>query len=130
MQNTNKVIFKELSYKINGLLFEIHNNLGRYCNEKQYGDLFEKKLKDEKIIYQREKVLSESFDGEKIGRNRIDFIIENKIIVELKCERIIKREFYYQLRRYLKALNKKLGLLVNFRDQYLKPRRVLNSEYK
>lgn len=126
----NKIIYKELSFIVNGLLFKVHNELGRYCNEKQCGDLFEKKLKDNNIHYLREVILPPSFVGEKNGRNRIDFIIEDKIIVELKCDRIIKKEYYYQLRRYLKVYNKKLGILVNFRDQYLKPRRVINSEYK
>ena len=126
----NKIIYKDLSFLINGLLFEVHNELGRYCNEKQCADLFEKKLVDKKIAYKREVVIPESFPGEKCGRNRIDFIIEEKIVVELKCERFTKKEYYYQLRRYLKAYNKKLGILVNFRDQYLKPRRVINSEYK
>lgn len=124
-----KIIYKELSFIINGLLFEVHNELGRYWNEKQCGDLFEQKLKDNNIKYQSEVVLPKSFIGEKAGRNRIDFIFDDKIIVELKCERIMIKEFYYQLRRYLKAHNKKLGILVNFRDKYLKPRRVVNSEY-
>jgi len=126
----DKIIYKELSFIINGLLFEVHNELGRYCNEKQCGDLFEKKLIDNKIKYQREILLPISFEGENNGRNKIDFIIDEKIIVELKCERFTKKEFYYQLRRYLKAYDKKLGILVNFRDQYLKPKRVINSEFK
>lgn len=123
-----ELIFKDLSYTITGILFEVQNELGRYCNEKQCGDLFEKKLKEYSMYYEREKILPISFVGEKSNRNKVDFIIDKKIIIELKCKRILMREDYYQLRRYLKAFNLKLGLLVNFRDRYLKPRRVLNSE--
>ena len=57
------LIYKKLSYEITGILFEIHNELGRYCNEKQYGDILETKLKknykirkgeeDNRIIYWR-----------------------------------------------------------------------------
>lgn len=122
------IIYKELSYIVTGLLFEVHNELGRYCNEKQYGDLFESKLKEKGIDYKREQTIPKSFAGEQDGRNRIDFIVYNKIILEFKCKRLIDRECFYQTKRYLKAYNKKLGLIVNFREKYLKPKRVLNSE--
>ena len=124
-----ELVYKELSYEITGLLFEVHNELGRYCNEKQCGDLFEKKLKDRGIRYEREKIIPKSFKDEKFNRNRIDFIIENKIIIEFKCKRVIGREEYYQTRRYLKTFNKKLALIVNFNEKYLKPKRVLNPEF-
>ena len=125
-----ELIYKDLSYDITGLLFETHNELGIYCNEKQFGDLFEKKLKSRCIKYEREKIIPISFEGEKFNRNRVDFIIEDKIIIELKCKRGIERKDYYQVRRYLKAFNKKLGIIVNIRDRFLKPKRVLNSEFK
>lgn len=126
----SKIIYPELSYKINGILYKTHNELGRFCNEKQYGDFIEKLLKEEKIKHEREKILPESFDGEHKGRNKLDFIIDDKIILELKAKRILPREDYYQAKRYLEALNLKLAMLVNFRDKYLKPRRILNSKVK
>ena len=122
------LVYKDLSYEIAGILFKVHNELGRYCNEKQICDLIEKKLAEQKIKFEREKVVPASFEGEKNGRNRVDFLIENKIIIEVKCKRVTERNDYYQLRRYLKALNLKLGLLVNFRDNYLKPKRALNPD--
>ena len=48
------LIYSDLTYKINGILFTVHNQLGRYCNEKQYGDLIEKLLKDLKMLFERE----------------------------------------------------------------------------
>jgi len=59
-----ELIYKDLSYNLNRLLFDTHNELGRYCNEKQYGDLFEKKLVENKINYNREKIIPISFVGE------------------------------------------------------------------
>ena len=91
---------------------------------------WKKKLQERKIKYEREKIIPTSFAGEKTGRNKIDFIIENKIIIEAKCKRFINREDFYQTKRYLEAFNKKLGILVNFRETYLKPKRVINSKYK
>ena len=121
-----KIIYPKLSYKITGLLYETHNRLGRYRNEKQYGDYFEELLKREKIKYQREKSLPPSFKGENKRRNIPDFIIEDKIIIEFKTKRLITREDYYQMQRYLSSYNKKLGMIINFRCQSIKPKRILN----
>jgi GxxExxY protein len=68
------------------------------------------------------------FEGEKEGRNKIDFLIEEKIILEIKAKTIIEKSDYYQIMRYLKILNKKLGFLVNFRNRYLRVKRVINPE--
>ncbi|OGL66848.1 hypothetical protein A3F52_05190 [Candidatus Uhrbacteria bacterium RIFCSPHIGHO2_12_FULL_47_11] len=122
-----KVLHKELSYNIVGILYATHNELGRYANEKQYGDLIENKLKGGGISYEREKVLDQYFPAEHPGRHRIDFLIDDKIILELKCKRFIGKEEYYQTQRYLHALNKKLGILINFRTRFLQPHRVINS---
>lgn len=124
----SNIIYPDLSYKINGILFKIHNELGKYCNEKQYCDLIEEYLKELKIDYEREKILPVSFKGESKGRNKIDFLIENKIILEIKAKRFTSKEDYYQTRRYLSALNKKMCLLVNFHSEYIKPKRIINSQ--
>lgn len=52
--NNKKIAYKELSYKITGLLFKAHKNLGLYRNEKQYADYFEKLLTQDNIKYNRE----------------------------------------------------------------------------
>lgn len=130
LQINEKVVYPELSYKICGLCFSIHNKLGRYRNEKQYGDALESSLKENNMAYKREFPLEVSFDGEQEGRNIVDFIIEDKIIVELKARDGVLREDYFQTSRYLASSNKKLGLIFNFRQKYLRPKRVLNSKYE
>jgi len=121
-----RVIYPELSYKINGVIFAARREIGVYCNEKQYCDLIENKFKQGKIFYEREKVLPVSFSGEQSGRNKADFIIERLIVLEVKARRVLTRDDYYQLKRYLTSSNKKLGIIVNFRDSYIKPKRILN----
>lgn len=128
-QINEKVIYPELSYKICGLCFSIHNELGRYRNEKQYADALENLLKENKIIYSREFSLPVSFEGEKNRRNVVDFIIDDKIIVEFKSREAVLKDDYIQTMRYLVSANKKLGLVFNFRQKYLRPKRVLNSHY-
>lgn len=127
LQIQNKVFYPELSYQVTGILFAVHNELGRFCNEKQYADGVEKHLQDGGLTYEREKVLPISFEGEMEGRNKIDFLIADAIVLELKAKRILTKEDYYQTKRYLVALTKKLGILVNFQQKYLTPKRVLNS---
>lgn len=122
-----EIVYPELSYSIVGILFEVHNQLGRSKNERQYGDLIEKLLHESHIRYEREKILPESFEGEQKGRNKIDFLIDDKIILEIKAKRMITRDDYFQTMRYLQATNKRLGILVNFKQRYLAPRRILQG---
>lgn len=122
--NTNKeegLIFGDLSYVINGILFSVHNEKGQYAREKQYGDEVERLLKEKRLSYKREVAISGS-------GNILDFLIENKIILELKAKRIITKEDYYQIQRYLQETGLKLGILVNFRDKLIKPKRIVKIE--
>ena len=123
------VLYPELSYKIYGLCFEAQNNLGRYLNEKQFCDYMETLFKREKIGYVREKPLPKSFEGEMANRNIPDFVIEDQIIFDAKSKYFITRQDYFQMQRYLNSYNKKLGIIVNFRERRINPRRVLNPNY-
>ncbi len=125
-QEEDKVVYRELSYKITGFLFQAHKDLGRFRKEKQYGDYIEDLLKANKVDYQREyRIITQ----EKV-RDIADFIIDNKIILELKAKDFIINEDYDQIKRYLITLNLKLGLLVNFRQTRVSVKRVLNSSYQ
>ena len=123
-----EIIHSELSYKINGLLFEIHKELGRFQREKQYGDALEIKLKESGLRYEREKILPIKINGNFIKTNKADFTIEDKILLELKSIPFITKTEYYQLLRYLKSSELRLGMIVNFRERYLKPKRIINNE--
>ncbi|PIR75183.1 MAG: GxxExxY protein [Candidatus Magasanikbacteria bacterium CG_4_9_14_0_2_um_filter_42_11] len=122
------LIFKEETYILRGLFFQVQNELGRYRNEKQYGDAFEHKLKENGIQYEREKILPMSFEGEQKGRNRIDFLVFGKIIVELKHNPSFSRDDYYQCQRYLVSADMWLALLVNFQPKYVNIKRILNHQ--
>ena len=122
----DKVLYRELSFKLTGLCFKVHNELGRFRNEKSYGDALEKEFNNNGIRYVREVAFEPSFDGETPRRNIADFIIEDCIVLDLKAKRIITKEDYFQMKRYLAASKKRLGVLVNFRQNYLAPKRVAN----
>lgn len=119
--NKTKLIHPKLSYILTGIFFDIHNHLGRYSREKQYADVLEKRLQELKIPFKREfKILNTG--------NKVDFLIDEKIIVEIKAKRLILKEDYYQVQRYLQSSGVKLGLIVNFRNRYLKPIRIIKID--
>jgi GxxExxY protein len=120
----DKIIEKELSYILGGIFFEIQKELGRFYREKQYADALEKKLTERKINFKKEYPIEVT--GQK--SNFVDFIIENKALVDLKAKPFIEKEDLYQMKRYLEAADIELGLIVNFQDKYLKPKRILNSK--
>lgn len=125
--NTNKrsmegkIIHPELSYTVTGVLFATHNELGQYAREKQYGDLIERKLKEIKMPHKREVIISDT-------GNILDFIIDEKIALELKSARMITSDNYRQIQNYLQQTGLKLGILVNFRSKYLKPVRIIRID--
>ncbi len=124
-----KLLFETETFIINGILFSTHNDIGRYCNEMQVADRIEFYFKEKKIKYQRELILPPSFEGERNGRNKVDFLVFGEIILEIKSKRFLSKEDYFQVQRYLHAINKKLGILVNFRDERIHPRRILNPDH-
>jgi len=127
MRNEEKILYKELSYKVNGILFKVRKLLGRYKNEKQYCDAIEEELKREKIKYEREKILENPVKGSTF-RSKLDFIIEDTIVLEVKAKTFITNEDYFQVRRYLSDLHLRLGIIANMRQYNVLPKRVINSE--
>jgi len=123
------VIYRELSYKVTGLLFKTHQELGRFRNEKQYADYYEELLKKEKVKYVREYRFEDNQYGKGRIRCIIDFIVEDKIILEFKVKDYITKQDYFQVKRYLVTLNLKLALIINFRQKRLSPKRILNKDF-
>lgn len=122
-----KIVYKDLSYQINGFLFKAHRDLGSARNEKQYADYIEKIFNENNIKFVREY----RFDDQTYGQGKVrcvcDFIVDDKIILEFKTVDYLTKDDYYQAKRYLITLNLKLAILVNFRQKRLSPKRVLNS---
>ena len=123
------MIYRELSYKVTGLLFKTHQELGRFRNEKQYADYYEELLKKEKVKYVREYRFEDNQYGKGRIRCIIDFIVEDKIILEFKVKDYITKQDYFQVKRYLVTLNLKLALIINFRQKRLSPKRILNKDF-
>jgi len=122
----DKIIYKELSYEIIGVLFEVYNELGYGHPERYYYRAIEKgfKIKDLKCRGQAPYKLV--FKGEIIGRYYLDFVVEDKIVLEIKKGSHYSKRNIEQVKGYLKATNMKLAILANFTSKGVKYLRLLN----
>lgn len=120
------LVYPDLSYAIMGLLFETHTRLGGGFEEKYYQRAVEKLLQKNGLKYDKELLVNISFDNNKIGRYFLDFLIDDKIVLELKTVPILLPIHFRQVRSYLKIKNLELGILANFRGNKLTYKRILN----
>ena len=127
----SEIIYKDLSYKLNGIIYSVYNVLGPVYSEKQYQDTLEVRLRKSGINFEREKDLFFNFQDDKIGGNKVDFVVENKLVIDIKAKKYINRKDYKQMLRYLKAGGYRLGLIVNFgSSNKVDIKRVINSDLK
>ncbi len=129
--NTNdKLVFPDLSYKIVGASFKVFNNLGWGLPEKDYGRALALELGKLNLNYKREIYIPLKYDSENISRYFADFIIENKILLELKVAPKLGYIHAKQVLSYLRNSSLKLGILIYFTKDGIKYRRILNSFFK
>jgi len=122
----DKVIYKELSYQLLGLAFGIFNELGYGYQEKHYEKALEKCFVDEKIRYKKQLFHKIVFREQEIGRYYFDFLVEDKIVVELKKGVFFAKKNIDQVKDYLKATGYKLAIIINFTPNGVKSIRILN----
>ena len=123
----NSIIYKEESYAIRGAIIEVSRELGCGFLERVYQDALELEFRLRNIPYEREKLIQVMYKGHKLGEPyRADFVCYGKIIVELKAVEELTSTHRSQVLNYLHATKMKLGLLVNFGEQFSKVERLLN----
>lgn len=123
-----KIIYKDICYRLNRLFFGLQNQLGNCLSEKQYADGLEALFKQDDIPYEREKELFFEVANKKIAGNRVDFAVYSLIAIDIKSKKYITKEDYRQMLRYLKAGKYKLGIIVNFRGAKVVIHRIINSD--
>lgn len=122
----NELLYNDESYLIIGICYEIHNNLGAGFLEIVYKDALEYEFKKSNIPYQREKEYPVSYKNTILPhRFYADFVVYNKIILEVKGVSGIADEFIAQALNYLKVSGNKLALIVNFGELKLNIRRII-----
>jgi len=123
----DKIVYKELSYAIVGILFEVYNQLGYGYKEKYYENGIEQYLVTKKINYKRQAPYQIRIQDKIICRQYIDFIVDNKIVLEIKKGNYFSKQNMDQVKQYLQVTGFKLAILANFMPKGVKYIRVLNS---
>jgi len=114
---TEKILFKDESYAIQGAIFDVYRELGCGFLESVYQECLEKEFRIRNIPFVSQAELKLTYKGEPLVQTyKSDFICFNQIIVELKAVKAIAPEHHAQVINYLKATGMKLGILVNFGD--------------
>ncbi len=115
-----------LTERIIACAYKVHSELGPGFNENIYHDALKIALEDQRLKYQTEKGFNVLFHGKDVGRLKLDLIIEDKVIVEIKAlTGNIPTVFELQVLSYLKASGYKIGLLINFGNKSCQIRRLM-----
>ena len=124
--NDSKLVYKEESYRIIGLCMEVHRELGHGFLEIVYKDALELLFKHNSIPYEREKQYNIMFRNVILPHKFFaDFVVYDKIILEIKAGTGLVDEHIAQTLNYLKVSGNKLGLLVNFGRLQLETKRLI-----
>jgi GxxExxY protein len=123
------MIEDELTYKIIGCAMTVHNTLGPGFQELVYQKCLAIELEKAGISFVREQPQEIYYDGVKVGTRRADFVIENKVVVEIKA--VVKLEDVHlaQAKNYVVAYDFPNGLLINFGAKSLQKNRLFNPKY-
>lgn len=116
-------LYHELTEKIIGCCYRVHNDLGSGHKESIYKKALAKEFKKEGINYNKEVTLPVKYQEETVGGYRADFVVENKILLEIKAAEYISKIYETQLLYYLKSTGYNLGLLINFGAKKVQIRR-------
>ena len=125
---SDKLLYRELTYKIIGIFYKIHTTLGCGFPEKVYQKAIAIELNKENVSFETEKTFKVNYEEKEIGVFRLDIVIDEKIIVELKATERLHKVFKEQLISQLKASPYEVGLLVNFGSPKLEYIRIFRSK--
>ena len=109
-----KLLYKDLTYKIIGTTMEVHNVLGPGYLEAVYQKVMADEFDLRKIDYEEQVILKVDYKGNVIGEYRADYLVDEKVVVEIKAIKRISEIQEAQLINYLKGTGYKIGLLINF----------------
>jgi len=122
----DNIIYRDLSYKIVGILFDVFNTLGYGYQEKYYQKAIAEGLRTLNINFQEQLSFKLTYNDKIIGRYYLDFLVDDKIILEIKKGNYFSKSNIEQIKGYLKTSNLKLGILANFTSTGIKYKRILN----
>jgi GxxExxY protein len=115
-----------LTEKIIGCAYKVHSELGPGFNESIYHNALKVAFDENELNYQTEKNYNVSFQGKRVGRLRLDLIVEDQVVIEVKAiTGNVPAVFELQVLSHLKASGYKVGLLMNFGNRSCQVRRLM-----
>ena len=118
---------EDLTDKIIGCAIEVHKRLGPGFLESIYENALILELEKHNLHVQRQQEVIVKYDGIEVGRHRLDLILNDTIVVELKAVKNIEDVHFAIVKSYLKALGKEHGLIINFSKPVLEVKRVIHK---
>jgi len=127
MNATDKhgLLYKDITDKIRKAIFKVYNSLGNGHKEAVCQRSLEEEFRKEGLKFENQKHLSVYYDGKKVGDYIPDFVVENKVIVEIKATKFLTKDDRQQILYYLKGSGYRLALLVNFGSRNLQIKRIV-----
>ena len=119
--------YSEITGAIIGAAMQVHSELGNGFPEVIYQRSLAIEFQNQNISYKREESMPLFYKGKSIGKRRADFMVEEKVLVELKALSEINKTHYNQVLNYLTAFNLEVALLLNFGENSLNFKRLINS---
>lgn len=126
-QNKKRYKYSEITGAVIGSAMEVHSDLGNGFPEVIYQRSLAIELNNNEINFSREVSMPLYYKGKSVGKRRVDFLVENKVLVELKALSEIDETHYNQILNYLTAFQLEIGLLINFGENSLRFKRFINS---
>lgn len=123
------MLYEELTHKIIGCAMKVHSTLGSGFQELIYQRALRIEMHLQRIEHTREMEMTIYYEGHEIGTRRVDFFVDNTIMVELKAVSKLDDQHLAQAMNYLEAYNLPVGLLINFGSRSLEFKRVYNTKH-
>ena len=122
------LIYPELSFKLIGLAYAVFNEIRHGHLEKVYQKAYARELKDATIEFKEQVLYKVIYKEEVIGNNYLDFLVEDKVIIELKRSDFYSKKYIDQVSNYIKVSNLKLALLINLKSSGVRFKRIVNAQ--
>jgi len=129
LQNFQNKTGDEFTYKIIGCAMKVHSKLGNGFQELIYQRCLAIELGKAGLKFEREKEQTIYYDDIKVGTRRADFVVGNKVIVELKALTNLEDVHLAQAKNYLEAYHFPIGLLINFGSKSLEYKLIFNKKF-
>ncbi len=121
---------EDITRRIIGCAMKVHSTLGNGFHEVIYQRALAIEMERQRLIFARELEMPIFYEGVQIGERRVDFFVENAIMVELKAIISLANSHLAQGKNYLEAYQMETGLLINFGAVSLQFKRLFNSKLK